>query len=422
MDPKTGEILAMANEPTYNPNAYREASSGERRNRAVQDLYEPGSTFKIITASAAIEERIMPIDAPIDVSGGSIRMGSRVVRDVRDYGRLSFTDVLVRSSNVGAIKIGFQIGTNRLSQYVRRFGFGRPISPDFPGESPGIVWDAEKWTDSALMSVSMGYQVGVTPLQMAAATSSVANGGQLIEPRVVRAVYEKDRRHAVAPRVIRRTIDAGTAATLTAIMEEIVERGTGRAAQVPGYAVAGKTGTSAKLVGGRYSNSEYNASFVGFVPSRNPAVTIIVVIDAPHTGAAYSGATHGGGAVAAPVFQRIAEATLRRLGVPPTVNPAPPVILARPDEAPPPMAPGEAAMALVSFLSDVPAGTVPDVRGMSAREAMRTLAALGLSPRVSGDGFVISQDPAPGAPLVQDATCLLVLGRQPAIVAGGTLP
>jgi cell division protein FtsI (penicillin-binding protein 3) len=222
--------------------------------------------------------------------------------------------------------------------------------------------------------------------------------------------------------VIRRTIDAGTAATLTAIMEEIVERGTGRAAQVPGYTVAGKTGTSAKLVGGRYSNSEYNASFVGFVPSRNPAVTILVVIDAPHTGMAYTGATHGGGAVAAPVFQRIAEATLRHLGVPPTVNPTPPVLLARPDEGPPPGAPAEAAMALVSFLSDVPSGTVPDVRGMSAREAMRTLAALGLSPRVSGDGVVVSQDPAPGSPLLQDATCLLVLGRGPAVVAGGALP
>jgi cell division protein FtsI (penicillin-binding protein 3) len=239
---------------------------------------------------------------------------------------------------------------------------------------------------------------------------------------VVQAVYEADRRHAVEPRVIRRTIDAGTAATLTAIMEEIVERGTGQGAKVPGYSVAGKTGTSAKLVGGRYSNSEYNASFVGFVPSRDPAVTILVVVDAPHTGQPYTGSTHGGGAVAAPIFRRVAEAAMRHLGVPPTINPAPPVILARPDEAPPPAAPGEATMALVSFLSDVPSGTVPDVRGMSAREAMRTLAALGLSPRVSGAGFVVSQDPAPGSPLVPEGTCLLVLGRPPAILADGERP
>jgi cell division protein FtsI (penicillin-binding protein 3) len=421
MDPRTGEILAMANEPTFNPNVYRQSTGAERRNRAVQDLYEPGSTFKVITASAAIEEKVMPISESIDVSGGLIRVGSRVVHDVRDYGELSFTDVMVKSSNVGAIRIGFKVGTTRLSQYVERFGFGHPISSDFPGESPGIVWDAAKWTDSALMSVSMGYQIGVTPLQMAAAISSVANGGQLVEPRAVRAVYRDDRRLAVTPRTVRRTISAGTAATLTAIMEEIVERGTGQAAQVPGYTVAGKTGTAAKLVGGRYSNSEYNASFVGFLPSRNPVATIVVVIDAPHSGTPYSGSTHGGGAIAAPIFQRISESTLRYLGVPPTINPSPPVLVVRPDEAAPlaPALPEDAGMALVSFLSEVPAGTVPDVRGLSARDAMRTLAALGLSPRVSGDGFVVSQNPAPGSPLVQDSECLLILDRQAMARAAG---
>ena len=161
VDPHTGEILAMANEPTFNPNAaYRESQELERRNRAVQDLYEPGSTFKVVTASAAIEEKVLSVDAPIDVSGGQIRIGSRVVRDTHNYGVLSLTDVLVKSSNVGAIKIGFLVGTERLSQYVKRFGFGRSVSPDFPGESPGIVWDPTKWTDSALASVSMGYQVG----------------------------------------------------------------------------------------------------------------------------------------------------------------------------------------------------------------------------------------------------------------------
>jgi cell division protein FtsI (penicillin-binding protein 3) len=344
-------------------------------------------------------------------------MGSRIVHDVRDYGQLSFTDVLVRSSNVGAIKIGFKIGASRFSEYVQRFGFGRAISPDFPGESPGIVWDPLKWTDSALMSVSMGYQVGVTPLQMATAVSSVANGGELMEPRVVRATYRDDRRLAVAPHVLRRTISASTAATLTSIMEEIVARGTGRAAQVPGYAVAGKTGTAAKLVAGRYSDTEYNASFVGFVPSRHPALTILVVIDAPHSGRYYNGATHGGGAIAAPIFQKVAEASLRYLGVPPTVNPAPPVLVTSPDAlAPlPPAGREEAGMALVSFLSNVPPGTVPDVRGMSAREATRTLVALGLSPRVTGDGFVISQDPMPGEPLAQDGQCLLVLDRRPSL-------
>ena len=173
MNPHTGEILAMANEPTFNPNAYREFGDNARRNRAVQDLYEPGSTFKVVTASAAIEEKVMPIDSWIDTNPGIIHITGRP-RPVTEYqhhnyGVLSFTDVLVRSSNVGAIKIGLRVGTERLSRFVSRFGFGRPVSPDFPGESPGIVWATDKWTESALASVSMGYQVGVTPLQMVAA-------------------------------------------------------------------------------------------------------------------------------------------------------------------------------------------------------------------------------------------------------------
>jgi len=412
MDPRTGEILAMASYPTFNPNAYSESDPAVRRNRAVQDLYEPGSTFKIITASAAIEEKVMPIDTVLDVRGGNIRIGSRVVRDTRDYGALSFTDVLVRSSNVGAIKIGFRIGPERFSDYVARFGFGRPLSPDFPGESPGIVWDVKSWTDSALMSVSMGYQVGVTPLQMAAATSAVANGGELMEPRVVRALVREGQRAEAQPKVIRRVVSTNTTAALTAIMEEIVERGTGRSAAVPGYTVAGKTGTAAKLVHGRYSNTEYNASFTGFAPSRNPAVTIIVVVDAPHSGSAYAGSTHGGGAIAAPIFQKIADATLRYMGVPPSINPAPPVLITRDDE-PAPASPEESRLELVSFLSDQPAGTIPDVYGMSARDATRVLAALGLSPRILGDGFVTSQQPAPGTPIEATTEAVLVLERTP---------
>ena len=277
MNPHTGEILAMANEPTFNPNAYRDFDETERRNRAVQDLYEPGSTFKVVTASAAIEEKVMPIDTMIDTNPGVIHIAGRpkpvTEASHHNYGVLSFTDVIVRSSNIGAIKIGFRVGTERLSRFVSLFGFGHPVSPDFPGESPGIVWNPAKWTESALASVSMGYQVGVTPLQMVTAVSSVANGGELVEPRVIRAVYRDNRRYAVQPKIVRRTISADTAATLTTIMEGVVgdEHGTATRAQIPGYTIAGKTGTAAKLVNGHYSTSDYNASFVGFIPSRNPS-------------------------------------------------------------------------------------------------------------------------------------------------------
>jgi cell division protein FtsI (penicillin-binding protein 3) len=406
MNPRTGEILAMANQPTFNPNAYREASETERRNRAVQDLYEPGSTFKIVTASAAIEEKVMPIDTMIDTSPGFVKIGNSVVDEYRGhkYGVLSFSDVIVKSSNVGAIKIGFKVGTERLSRFVALFGFGRRVSPDFPGESSGIVWKPEQWTERALASVSMGYQIAVTPLQIAAAFGAVANGGEYIEPRVLRAVYRDGRRYPITPKIVRRTISAETAATLTTIMEAVVTDGTAKLAQIGGYTIAGKTGTASKLIDGRYSASENNASFAGFLPSRNPAVTIVVVIDAPHAG----GST--GGVVAAPIFKRIAEFTLRYLSVGPTINPEPPVLVDRHDpvdvrtqlrNGPP----------IVSLVADGLPGTVPNLHGLSAREAVRTLVKLGLTAHLSGDGFVTSQNPPPGAALEPGAVCKLVLNR-----------
>ena len=414
MNPHTGEILAMANEPTFNPNAYRESDEDDRRNRAVQDLYEPGSTFKVVTVSAALEERVMSPTSLIDTSPGRIQIGSRVVRENagHNYGVLSLGQVIVMSSNVGAIKIGFRVGTERLSRYVNLFGFGRPVSPDFPGESPGIVWSSEKWTESALASVSMGYQVGVTPLQMITAVSSVANGGVLVEPRVIRAVYRDGRRYAVRSKALRRTISPDTAAALTSIMEGVVsdKHGTARAARIDGYTIAGKTGTAAKLVNGHYSHSDYNASFVGFIPSRDPAVAIVVVIDAPHGPNRYFGGT-----VSAPIFKRIAEPTLQYLGVPPSLNPAPPVLVAGGDDSA--TAPGNVAEEpppLVSLVVDSPAGTVPDLSGLSAREAIRKLVKIGMHARASGDGFVVSQDPAPGSPLEAGGTCRLVLERAPA--------
>jgi cell division protein FtsI (penicillin-binding protein 3) len=406
MNPHTGEILAMANAPTFNPNVYRETDETARRNRAVQDLYEPGSTFKVVTASAAIEEKIMPIDTLIDTNPGQIRIDrTRIVRDVKNHGVLSFEDVIVESSNVGAIKIGFKLGTGRLSQYVQRYGFGRAVSRDFPGENPGIVWQPDKWTESALASVSMGYQVGVTPLQMAAAVSSVANGGEYLEPRVIRAVYRDNRRFEVKPNFVRRIVTADTAAVLTSIMEGVVERGTAKPARIPGYTIAGKTGTAAKLINGTYSKSDYNGSFVGFIPSRNPAVTILVVLDSPH-------GPHGyyGGNVSAPIFKRVAEETLRYLGIGPSINPEPPVLVAQndavnvsmPSEEPP----------RITVVSDGPPGTMPDLQGMSARDALRRLVKLGLTARVQGSGFVVSQDPPAGAALDAVGQCRLTLDRQ----------
>jgi cell division protein FtsI (penicillin-binding protein 3) len=414
LNPHTGEILAMANEPSFNPNTYGEFDEVVRRNRAVQDLYEPGSTFKVVTVSAALEEKVMTPDTLIDTNPGRIEVSGEVIKENanHNYHVIPLSDVIAESSNVGAIKIGFKVGTERLSRYVGLYGFGHPVSPDFPSESPGIVWSPQKWTQLGLAEVSMGYQVAVTPLQIVTAVSSVANGGELIEPRVIRAVYVNNRRYEVRPKVVRRTISSETAATLTGIMEGVVssEHGTARAAQIPGFTIAGKTGTAAKLVKGQYSHSDYNASFVGFVPSRDPAVAIVVVIDSPHGPNQYFGGT-----VSAPIFQRIAEATLRYLGVGQTINPIPPVLVARHGETA-----GAAgftgrgpAKPVVSFVKDALPGTMPDLRGLSAREALRATVKLGLIARVEGTGFVVAQDPPAGTALDAVSGCRVTLGRSP---------
>ncbi len=224
MDPWTGEILALANVPTFNPNARQQARPEMLRNRAVQDIYEPGSTFKIVTASAALEQKIVDPDDRIDVSGGKINFGSDVIRDTHDYRVLTFEDVIVKSSNVGAIKVALKLGAVRLTDYVKRFGFGRRSAPrDFPAESPGKVWEASKLKESALARVSIGYQVAVTPLQMAAAVSSIANGGELIQPRVVQAIIKDGTRRTMPKTVVNRTVTPSVAAQVTAIMEGVVQ-------------------------------------------------------------------------------------------------------------------------------------------------------------------------------------------------------
>ena len=415
LEPHSGEILAIASVPDFNPNNFASASAEALRNRAVQDVHEPGSTFKIVTASAALEEGVVTRHELFDVSAGVIRIGTRRVPDFHTYGVLSFEDVIVKSSNVGAIRVGLRLGPERLSRYVRRFGFGEALSPDLPSESPGIVHPPASLGDQGVASISMGYQVAVTPLQMAAAASAVANGGELVEPRAIRAILRNGVRDERPRRVIRRAIAEATAAELTSIMEAVVERGTARAAQIPGYTVAGKTGTTEKLVGGRYSNDHY-ASFVGFVPSRAPALTIMVVIDTPR------GGLYTGGAVAAPVFKRIAEAALRHLAVPPTLHPDPPVLVSAPKIPRVELAAVERRTPSVlaptaQVIADHRA--MPDLRGLSARQAVEALGPLGASTRVTGDGFVVDQDPDPGVPVDRGAPVIVNLERHPAYPPGG---
>lgn len=403
MDPWTGEVLAMASVPTFNPNAFADAKPADRQNLGVAYTYEPGSTFKTFTASAVIQEGTLTPESPIDCAPGYILIGRRRVNDVHRFGVLSFTDVIIKSSNVGAIKAGLRGGAEQMQRYVRRFGFGTRLTPDLPGEESGIVWN--QLNDSALASVSMGYQIGVTPLQMATAVSSIANGGKLMRPRLVRAFWNGTIRKAVAPEVIRQTVTPETAATLTAIMEGVVERGTAKTAQIEGYAIAAKTGTAAKLDGGAYSKQKYNSSIVGFFPARKPAVTVLVVIDTPRGGAYY------GGTVAGPVFKRIAEVAIQHLGLPRSVDPEPTVMVARATSSPvTPVAYGSTTV-LPRAATATRDGVMPDLRGLSARAAVHTLARAGFTPHVAGRGVVAVQDPMAGTALDPGVPVRLWLDR-----------
>jgi cell division protein FtsI/penicillin-binding protein 2 len=407
VDPWTGDVLALANSPTFNPNAASKFSLDDLRNRATQDVYEPGSTFKIVTASAALEEGVLKPTDLIDTNPGVITFPGRkpITEDAgHNYGVLTFENVIVKSSNIGAIKVGLRTGAERLGRYVRRFGFGQGLGDDFKGESKGIVWPATDMTDSTLASMSMGYNISVTPLQMAMAASVVANGGMLYEPHLVSAFVRDGHREVVEPKALRRSITQETAATLTTFMEGVVQRGTGKKSQLDRYQVAGKTGTAKKVVNNRYSDTDYNASFVGFVPSRRPVFTILVVIDTPQ-----AGHTHGGD-VAAPIFKRIAEAALQQEGVPPTLNPTPPIVI---------KADAARDQSSVFRLPEVipvltPVGghpLMPDVRGLAARDAVRILVSLGLAVRFAGSGFVVSQTPEPGRAVDSGEVSVLELRR-----------
>lgn len=409
MDPHTGEILALVSEPHFNPNDSSTVDRDSRVNRAVESIYEPGSTFKTITAAAALEENVIK---PTDIVDATMpcRFGSaRAITDVHQVGVVSFEKVFAKSSNCGTARVAVnRLGTEKLMRYVRRFGFGVRTGRDFPAESGGMLMPIKAIKEHDLARIAIGYTVAVTPLQMAAAISAVANGGELLKPRIVRATISGGVRKASNREVVRRAISPRTSARLTTMMESVVEEGTAKSARIQGYTIAAKTGTARKLnEGGRGYLMEYMASTAGFFPSRNPAVAMIVVIDAPKRKGYF------GGAVAAPVFQRIADAALRHLAIAPNVDRQPPIVVARGSDGP------SLAPARVDARSGprIAAGSrteMPDLSGLSARAAVRTLVELGWEARLHGTGsFVARQSVPAGMPVGDGGVCLLELSRFP---------
>jgi cell division protein FtsI (penicillin-binding protein 3) len=308
MDPHTGAVLAMATAPGFNANRFPTTRADRRRNRAVTDTYEPGSTFKLVTVAAGLEENVVSPESSFQLPP-SIQVADRVINEAHTRGTelMSVREIVERSSNIGTITIAQRLGEGRLAYWIDRFGFGQQTGIDFPGESPGFALPRDEWSGSTIGTVPIGHGIAVTPMQMARAYSAIANGGVLVRPHLVdrvdgRPVPQRRGKRVVSPRVSRQMLS---------MLRGVVLEGTGTEAAIPGYTVAGKTGTAAKIdSSGRYSHTDYVASFAGLVPATKPRLVIMVMVDEP------SGSIYGG-VVAAPAFRQIARFNLQHLEVPP---------------------------------------------------------------------------------------------------------
>jgi len=312
MEPRTGAILALAVSPKFDPNIVKGISADRWRNRALTDAYEPGSTMKVFIAAAALEEKVMEPGTMVYAENGRMTVANTVIHDHEKSGWITFAQVIQKSSNIGAAKTALALGEERAYRYLRAFGFGERTEIDLPGEAAGLVKEPKDWGRRSLASIAIGQEIGVTALQLVTAASAVANGGWLMKPYVVSDIRSSQGQVVAqfGPQVRRRPISAETARTLTGIMEGVVTNGTGSRATVPGFRVAGKTGTAQKIdpQTGTYSSTLFVGSFTGFVPAEDPRLAIVVIIDEPHAEA-------WGGVVAAPVFRKIAEQALPYLGV-----------------------------------------------------------------------------------------------------------
>jgi cell division protein FtsI (penicillin-binding protein 3) len=309
MDPATGDVLAMASYPWFDPNHFATANPDTWRNRAVTDTFEPGSVNKTITAAAALDTGAVSPARTFQVPA-ALRIGGYTIHDshVHPVEKMTLGDIIAASSNIGATMVASRVGSARLSTFMSRFGYGRSTGVGFPGEAAGVVPPLSQWTDVTRATASYGQGVSVTPLQMAAVYATIANGGTWVQPRLVRGTQQGGTFHPAPPSPTRRVVQPDTAAMVTRMLAYVVADGTGVNAQIPGYQVAGKTGTARKVdAGGHYVN-RYMASFVGFLPAAAPRLVIGVTIDQP--------ATVFGGVAAAPVFQEVARYAIQRLGIP----------------------------------------------------------------------------------------------------------
>jgi cell division protein FtsI (penicillin-binding protein 3) len=442
-NPITGELLAVANWPTFNPNAAKESSAEARVDRAASALYEPGSVFKIVTLSAAIDQGVTNPNEVVDCQNGAIYIAGHRIRDHKAYGLLTVSQILAYSSDVGAIKLGLRLGAPKFYDYIRAFGFGQPTGVDLPGESRGKLRRIENWTPVSVGSISMGQEVGVTPLQMISAVSAMANGGLIVRPHVVRELHRGSQvtEPPDSQQVPRRVIKETTAASMRRMLEGVVLEGTGKKAILDGYTSAGKTGTAQKYDPdtGRYSTHDLIASFVGFAPINTPALTIYVQLDSPV-------GPHDGGQVAAPVFKRVAQQALAYLNVPHDIPVAMETLRAshahatpekednltdvsdfEPVQTPAAAAADDAVTAITQLPAAQTAPTVeiaegsgipaPQLLGKTVRDVTQECLKMGLTPVLVGTGIATEQFPEPGATIRRGSRITVQFARDVSLLS-----
>jgi cell division protein FtsI (penicillin-binding protein 3) len=427
-DPNSGELLAVANWPVFDPNDPGKYPAEDRADRAVSSAYEPGSTFKVITLTGAIENKAATPDDLIDCQMGQIVVAGRLIHDWHKFGVLSVRGILANSSDVGAIKVALRLGAPRFYDTIRAFGIGQLTGIELPGENRGLLRPLENWSANSIGSLAMGQEVSVTPIQIISAISAVANGGTLNKPEIIREISGEipggDR--AASPT---QATDARTAATMRSLMEDVMLEGTGKHSQLDGYTSGGKSGTAQKIDPntGRYSATQYNSSFVGFAPVNNPAVTILVVLDSPQ-------GEHHGGQVGGPVFKRVAEQVLAYLSV--SHDAASPSDVETAKDANKPAGNASAAASMIDEESaekrfddavasstkelhtgptvafgDQPEVSVPSLEGLTVRAVTETCSRLGLVPSLIGTGVAVEQFPEAGTQVARGSQLTVRFGR-----------
>jgi cell division protein FtsI (penicillin-binding protein 3) len=410
MDPRTGEILALANELGFDPNRFSAVNPATGKNKAITDCFDPGSTFKPFLVAAALEEGVVKETDLFNCENGHYAIADRVFHEAqrKRHGALSVHDILKYSSNIGAIKISEKLGKEKFYQYIRKFGFGDKTGIDLPGEVGGLLRPVEKWTRVDAATVAFGQGISVTAIQLITALSSVANQGILMKPFIVRGLMDRKGNlvQAYHPTVVRRVISAETAKRLTAILTDVVgmEDGTGKRASIVNVAVAGKTGTSQKFDFARrvYSTERVKTSFMGFFPAEDPQIAILVSLDEPQR-------DRWGGVAAAPVFKNIGEQLLTCFKTNIRGNPAP--------EEENPLS-NDMKVRLASTPASLTDRTgvetddtvVPNFRGMTIREVLKKSKEKGIEIRVVGSGWATVQQPAAGMPAPEDRLCTITFG------------